>query len=124
MRTLLILIMLLPFSVVADDDLNAYHLQNTTSNLLSLDQKIITLGMGLVFSVQEQKELQSIVSNKKSAEIQKEQKQLIEISKVQSKNVISKELEKSYLDCKNAQEFVLLEETFQGMDFLLRNILE
>ncbi|MCK9578357.1 hypothetical protein M0R01_02580 [bacterium] len=124
----LLILILLPFPVFADDSLTAYHLQNTTINLLSLNQKVIDFGMGLVFSEEEQKELKGIVNNETSLEIIKTQEILIESGKVEKPKTDDcygqKALEESYSRCKEAQEFVSMEDTFRHIDFLLRKCLK
>jgi len=127
-----VLLVFLIFSSVATaeelkKDGQTYYMQNATSNLLQLNQKLVEFGGSLIFSPEEQGELSEIINDDNTAQILNTQKKLLASSNLSEVNVKSygsayqsNYMEQTYQDTIDAQEAVSMKTTFHSFDFLIR----
>jgi len=127
-----VLLVFLIFSSVATaeelkKDGQTYYMQNTTSNLLQLNQKLVEFGGSLIFSPEEQSELSEIINDDNTAQILNTQKKLLASSNLSEVNIKSygsayqsNYMEQTYQDTIDAQEVVSMKTAFHSFDFLIR----
>lgn len=124
---LFLAIALLPALSAAASDEDGYYLKNTTKNLVSLDEQIIDVFGSLVFSEEEQKELDVIMNN---IDIASTQEELLLSSQIPDRDVslseedsygIEKRMQSyTYNSYSASQNMVLMDNYFAGFDFVLR----
>ncbi len=111
---LLLIVIVITGCVEAVEKGDGYYLKNTTANLLALDRDIITTFSPVLFSSEEQEELNVILGND---DILLMQDRLLRESDLSCYDYGNEELHSTIA---HYQRVVLLDDYFAGFDFVIR----